>query len=45
MDPKKVVSAPVCLYFFGELLSEARNAASAEQLLSSVAKIVCFIMY
>ena len=38
-------SCNFCLYLFGELLSEAKDAAGAEQLLSSVAKIVCFIMH
>ena len=35
----------VNLYLFAELLSEARDDARAEQLLSSVAKTACFIMH
>ena len=33
------------LYLFEELLSEARDHARADQLLSSVAKTACFIMH
>ena len=33
------------LYLFAELVSEARDVARAEQLLSSVAKIVVLIMF